>query len=245
MVHQFGIHGLAQMPSAPASLPVHQQISEFLVREIAAGRLVEGERLPPERDFAAQLGTSVRTLRKALADLSGKGMLERVQGSGNYVRRNGEVESVYSMFRLELPEGGGLPTADVLDIARMGKPADLPDFGASDEATRVRRLRYLNQTVIAVEEIWLDGASGAIEPGKLADSLYLYYKTHLGFWIARAEDRVTMAAVPDWAPAAFGVRPGAPTGYIERLSWAQRPAPVEFSRTWFDTARAVYLQRLI
>ncbi|WP_341211586.1 GntR family transcriptional regulator [uncultured Limimaricola sp.] len=233
------------MPDAPAALPLHLQISELLIREIASGRLVDGERLPPERGLAVRLGTSVRTLRKALADLSDKGMLERVQGSGNYVRRSARVESVYSMFRLELPEGGGLPRAEALDITRMDKPADLPRFGTAAQATRVRRLRRLNQTVMAVEEIWLDGAAGMIDPAKLGDSLYLYYKTHLGFWITRAEDRVTMDAVPDWSPDAFGVRPGAPTGYIERLSWAQGPAPVEFSRTWFDTTRAHYVQRLI
>ena len=233
------------MPDAPAALPMHQQISELLMREIASGRLVEGERLPPERDYAARLGTSVRTLRKALADLSDKGLLERVQGSGNYVRRNAQAESVYSMFRLELPEGGGLPRAQVLDIARLHKPADLPAFGTAPEATRIRRLRRLNDTVIAVEEIWLDGAAGAIDPALLGDSLYLYYKTHLGFWITRAEDRVTIGEVPGWAPAAFTRPPGTVTGYIERLSWAQGPAPIEFSRTWFDTARAHYVQRLI
>ena len=179
------------MPEAPAALPLHQQISELLVREIASGRLVEGERLPPERDFAQRLGTSVRTLRKALSELSEKGMLERVQGSGNYVRRNAQAESVYSMFRLELPEGGGLPRAEVLDLARIEKPADLPGFGAAPDATRIRRLRRLNDTIIAVEEIWLDGAAGAIDPGRLADSLYLYYKTHLGFWITRAEEFIS------------------------------------------------------
>lgn len=233
------------MPEAPAALPMYQQISELLVREIASGRLVEGERLPPERDFALRLGTSVRTLRKALAELSEKGMLERVQGSGNYVRRNAQAESVYSMFRLELPEGGGLPRAEVLDLARMAKPAGLPGFGSAPDATRIRRLRRLNDTIIAIEEIWLDGAAGTIDPAKLADSLYLHYKTHLGFWITRAEDRVTIGEVPHWAPAAFTLHPGTVTGFIERLSWAQGPAPVEFSRTWFDTARAHYVQRLI
>lgn len=233
------------MQDAPAALPLHQQIAELLIREIASGRLVEGERLPPERDYAARLGTSVRTLRKALAELTEKGLLERVQGSGNYVRRNARAESVYSMFRLELPEGGGLPRAQLLDLARMQKPADLPEFGAASEASRIRRLRRLNDTIIAVEEIWLDGAVGTIDPEKLGDSLYLYYKTRLGFWITRAEDRVTVGAVPDWAPEAFTLRPGTITGYIERLSWAQGPVPVEFSRTWFDTARAHYVQRLI
>ncbi len=231
--------------AAPSALPLHQQISELLIREIASGRLVDGQRLPPERDFATTLGTTVRTLRKALAELADKGMLERVQGSGNYVRRNAQADSVYSMFRLELPEGGGLPRADVLDLARLEKPADLPAFGTASDGTRVRRLRYLNQTVIAVEEIWLDGSAGAIDPARLSDSLYLYYKSQLGFWIARAEDRVGLGTVPDWAPDAFGPRPGESVGYIERLSWAQAPAPIEFSRTWFDTTRALYVQRLI
>ncbi|MCJ8336829.1 MAG: GntR family transcriptional regulator, partial [Epibacterium sp.] len=37
----------------------------------------------------------------------------------------------------------------------------------------------------------------------------------------------------------------APVGFIERFSWADGLAPVEFSRTWFDTDKALYVQRLI
>ena len=42
----------------------------MLIRDIAAGRLSEGERLPPEREMAAELGIAVGTLRQALADLT-------------------------------------------------------------------------------------------------------------------------------------------------------------------------------
>ena len=45
-----------------------------------------------------------------MADLERKGLLERREGSGNYVRHRAEVDSVYAMFRLELIGGGGLPT---------------------------------------------------------------------------------------------------------------------------------------
>ncbi|TIM61715.1 MAG: GntR family transcriptional regulator, partial [Mesorhizobium sp.] len=31
---------------------MHQQVSEMLIREIAAGRMIEGEKLAPERDMA-------------------------------------------------------------------------------------------------------------------------------------------------------------------------------------------------
>ena len=58
------------------------------------------------------------------------GLLVRVQGSGNYVRSQPDVASVYSMFRLELVEGGGLPTAQVLSVDRLAKPLDLPPFGS-------------------------------------------------------------------------------------------------------------------
>ncbi|EEE47280.1 GntR family transcriptional regulator [Roseibium alexandrii] len=235
------------MPTASQTsnaLPLYVQISELLIRDIAAGRLLDGERLPPERDMAEELGISIGTLRKALADLTEKGLLERIQGSGNYIRQGGTNESVYAMFRLELLSGGGLPKADILEVERVSKPEGLPAFGTSGEGTRIRRLRYLNETIIAVEEIWLDGDCGYVRKDQLSDSLYRFYQKQLGFWIIRAEDRVTIKAVPDWAPEVFTKAPGTLTGYIERFSWADKPEPVEYSRTWFDTDRAHYVQRL-
>ncbi|WP_170459839.1 GntR family transcriptional regulator [Ruegeria arenilitoris] len=228
----------------PNALPIYVQIAELLIRDIAAGRLIDGERLPPERDMAAQLNVSVGTLRKSLAELEKKGMLERIQGSGNYVRETGTQNSVYAMFRLELPEGGGLPRADILSVDHLDKPADLPDFGTSRRGSRVRRMRYLNDTIIAVEEIWLDDSAGLIDRRLLSDSLYRYYQQQLGFWITRAEDRVSVGRLPDWTPANFTRPAGETVGYIERFSWSERPEPVEFSKTWFDPDRATYVQRL-
>ncbi|MFS4583075.1 GntR family transcriptional regulator [Phaeobacter sp. C3_T13_0] len=235
------------MPTARTSgtaLPLYLQISEALTREIAAGRLADGERLAPERQLAQEYGTTVRTLRKALSELEKQGMLDRVQGSGNYIRTTQTLPSVYSMFRLELHGGGGLPTADVLSVVECTKPADLPNFGTTDRGTRIRRLRYLDNIIIAVEEIWLDAGAGSVDASQLSDSLYRYYRLQLGFWISRAEDRVALGEVPNWAPANFTKSPGTTVGFIERLSWAQETAPVEFSRTWFDTDKALYVQRL-
>ncbi len=228
----------------PNALPIYVQISELLIRDIAAGRLIDGERLPPERDMAAELQVSVGTLRKSLAELEKKGMLERVQGSGNYIRETGTQNSVYAMFRLELPEGGGLPRADILSVDHLEKPADLPEFGRSNFGSRVRRMRYLNDTIIAVEEIWLDESAGRIDRNLLSDSLYRYYQQQLGFWITRAEDRVSVGTLPGWTPSNFTRPAGQTAGYIERFSWSEPAEPVEFSKTWFDPDRATYVQRL-
>lgn len=229
---------------SPQSLPIYVQIAELLTRDIIAGRLIDGERLPPERDMAAELGVSVGTLRKALRDMGKKGLIESVQGSGNYIRASGDTGTVYAMFRLELLDGGGLPRARVLSVDLMDKPADLPDFGTAARGTRIRRLRSLNDTIIAVEEIWLDADAGIVSEATMSESLYATYRKELGLWIQRAEDRVSLGAVPDWAPGAYGPRPGDTVGYVERLSWADAAVPIEFSRTWYDPARAVYVQRM-
>ncbi len=232
------------MPDSSA-LPKYIQTAELLVREIAAGRLADGAKLPPERDMAADMGVAVGTLRKALSDLEAKGLLERIQGSGNYVRHKAEAAGIYAFFRLEALEGGGLPTAEVLDIARLPKPVDLPKFGRTTEAHRIRRIRRIAGRPAALEEIWLDaGWTETVQRSEILESLYLYYRTKLGLWITRAEDQIGIGTVPDWAPDMFGLASGAPVGFIERWSRTETNEIAEYSRTWFNTEVARYVARM-
>ena len=232
------------MPDTTA-LPKYVQTAEMLIREIAAGRLVEGERLAPEREMASDLGISVGTLRKALSDLEARGLLERKQGSGNYIRSGAEASGVYALFRLELADGGGLPTAEILSVSREEKPADFPVFGRATDGHRIRRLRRLGGEPAALEEIWLDGAcADALRQDDLVESLYLFYRRALGIWITRAEDRVGVDVVPPWRVDAFPLAAGTPCGYIERVSQAQDNGTVEYSRTWYDHTRTRYVARL-
>ena len=228
-----------------SSLPKHVQLSEMLIREIISGRLIDGSRLPPERRMAADLGVAVGTLRRALSLLEEKGLLERVQGSGNYVRAQAKVDSVYAFFRLELAEGGGLPKAQVIEVAKLPKPFGAPFFGDSPLAHCIRRLRFLDKVPVALEEIWLDARfADRLKASELVDSLYFFYQKTLGLVISRIEDRVTARNVPDWSPSEFPMRPGMSAGCIERLSFAQDNQPAEFSRTWFDPVLTRYTIRL-
>ena len=231
--------------AAPGSLPLYMQISELLIRDIAAGRLIDGEKLPPERDMATQLGIAVGTLRQALKDLTAKGMLARVQGSGNYIQAKADPASVYALLRIELASGGGLPTARVLSVDRLAKDPRLPRFGISDEGHRIRRLRFLSGVVAAVEEIWLDASYAPhIAIDALSESLYLYYRQRLGLWIARAEDSIGMGPLPDWAPTAFPHPPGKALPLITRISHDQEGRAAEASWTWYDPETVRYVARL-
>ncbi|HWV47856.1 MAG TPA: GntR family transcriptional regulator, partial [Microbacterium sp.] len=63
---------------------VHQQgpsltdsLSLALERLILEGGLTDGDRLPPERELAEQMGVSRGSLREALRDLELRGLIER------------------------------------------------------------------------------------------------------------------------------------------------------------------------
>ncbi|MCV6591356.1 MAG: GntR family transcriptional regulator [Silicimonas sp.] len=232
------------MKSDSAALPMYLQTAEMLIREIASGRLLDGQKLPPEREMAEELGIAVGTLRKALDELVAKGLLERVQGSGNYVRHGSDTVGIYSFFRLEKLEGGGLPTAEVLSAERRSKPADLPTFGVSEEGHCIRRLRRLSGLAAAMEEIWLDGKwADRIAPADLSDSLYHYYRKSLGLLISRVEDKVGVGPLPDWSLPEIGATSGTLVGFVERRSLTASGEVVEYSRTWFNPERVRYVAR--
>jgi GntR family transcriptional regulator len=186
------------------------------------------------------------TLRKALAVVTDRGLIERRQGSGNYVRGGRRDVGIYALFRLEaVPGGGGLPTARVISLDRLRKPTDLPDLGSDTAmAWRIRRVRSLDGVPASVEEIWLDGRFGPLRAEQLSESLYKTYADRLGLTVTRAEDRVSVAPLPGWAPEAFGAGPGAPMGLVERRSFDQYGDPAEMSRTWFAPDRARYFARV-
>jgi GntR family transcriptional regulator len=217
----------------------------MLAREIKAGVLMDGEKLEPERIMAQRLGIAVGTLRKALTVLQEQGMLERVQGSGNYVRNlDSNNNTIYGFFRLELLEGGGLPSATVLAVKRTAGDKDV-NFSSAGQYDRVRRLRFLNERAVALEEIWLDAnySETPLTSDALTDSLYNFYKEHLGFWIARVEDSLSVDQAPPWAPQDHGGAWTQACGYVERRSWDQLGNQAEYSRTWFDTEICRYVAR--
>jgi DNA-binding GntR family transcriptional regulator len=235
----------AHKPAKP--LPVYMQIAELLARQIKAGYWRAAERLPAEAELAQTLSVAIGTLRKGLALLEQQGVLERIQGSGTYVRKVQGTQQIYELFRLELTHGPGLPTAQVLDLSRQPRPPEVPQLGpdAAAPCWRVRRLRLLSQVPVALEEIWFDAsASPVLHPQELGDSMYLFYQQRFQLWIARVEDQIAAGPAPDWASAPLGLRPGDCAGYIERTSWTAGNQIAEFSKTWFDPALCRYTSRM-
>ncbi len=61
------------------------RVAEYVLGLIEAGRLKPGDRLPPERDLADQVGVSRASLRSGIRSLQAMGVMNARQGSGTYI----------------------------------------------------------------------------------------------------------------------------------------------------------------
>jgi GntR family transcriptional regulator len=79
------------MPAPPfnpdSQVPLYVQAADYVQEQIAAERLPVGGRLPSERDLADQWGVAYQTVRRAMRELRGRGLVASVVGKGTYVTR--------------------------------------------------------------------------------------------------------------------------------------------------------------
>ena len=85
--------------------PKYQQVYASLWREIRAGRLKRGDRLPSEAELERKFGASRITVGRAVRDLQAAGLVERRAGSGTYVAVPRPAQSALS-FGLLIPDLG-------------------------------------------------------------------------------------------------------------------------------------------
>ena len=148
-------------PSAVKFRPIHtrrafEEICERIREQLALGQLKPGDKLPPERDLAQQLGVSRNVLREALRSLEMAGVLRLQKGvKGGAFIREGDTSRMNVVMRDMLSLGTisvrelSEARIDVLDlVVRLAcTHARQPDFEAleanverTELATREGRL---------------------------------------------------------------------------------------------------------
>ncbi len=138
----------------PGDGPKYLLIVDAIAASVADGRLVAGDRLPPQRDLAHDLGVSLNTVSRAYTTAIERGFLVGEVGRGTYVRGKESPMSGLPAERLTRPQAGpidfsrNLPApghgaamlADTLTV--LAQSPDLPailDYQTGDEPGRHAR----------------------------------------------------------------------------------------------------------
>ena len=112
----------------------YEKVIQYIDRLIQRGDLQVGSKLPTERAIAEELGIGRNSTREALSILHGMGMIERVQGSGNYISKNAG-NSIQRILRMMLALGSisGQEIAEFRCMMEKAVCLDLLERGLSEE----------------------------------------------------------------------------------------------------------------
>jgi GntR family transcriptional regulator, transcriptional repressor for pyruvate dehydrogenase complex len=99
---------------------VFESIVDQIQRQILAGELKPGDRLPNERDLAVRFGVSRASVREALAALQLMGLIESRVGGGTYARKDmleATISPIARILAAEIDQAG-----EPLEVRRILEP---------------------------------------------------------------------------------------------------------------------------
>jgi GntR family transcriptional regulator len=225
---------------------VHAQIEDWLAGQIAAGKLVPGDRLPTEHELAAWFGVSRMTLRHALAELARRGLVTRAVGrrGGTFVAAPKLEQDLTTLAGLseQLRRHGMVAGARVLSAsAREPGPAARAALGPG-HVYDIQRVRLADGEPIALERSLFPAARfpGLLDL-PLDASLYELLSGRYGLRPHRARESLEPVTAGPREAEALGIHAGAPLMLLERTAYAASGEPLEFARDLFrgDRTRIV------
>jgi GntR family transcriptional regulator len=231
--------------------PLYQQVESVLIGRIASGAWPPGHSLPAEPELAAELGVSQGTVRKALAGLERRNLIERRQGRGTKVLRHTSDTARFHFFRLRDLNGTAVVSRIVVLSCEPGA-ADAAEAAAlhlqeGTDVYRLRRLRLVDGVPRIFERCTLvaERLPGFHLPeGDLATELYVYFQRVHGVTIEHAEEDLSAEPAGPEEAAVLGVPPAKPLLRVQRIAFDIARRVVERRISLIDTEHYRYAVRL-
>jgi GntR family transcriptional regulator, hexuronate regulon transcriptional repressor len=148
----FGLSSLIELvrPKMSTQDRLYQELARKLIDELAQGKYKVGDRLPAERELAAEHEVSRPTVREAVIALEVQGLVEVRVGSGAYVKRLPGKEDIpgFNVSAFELTEARLLFESEAASLAAI----QITDAEIEELAKRVEDIALENQTEGGTEE---------------------------------------------------------------------------------------------
>jgi len=239
------------MQLATPGLSLHRQVFLVLRDRIVSGALPAGSPLPTEEALCEQFGVSRITVRRALADLTAQGLVERRHGVGSFVQAGSRTQRARASldFVEDVRRRHAETRVTVLGLERVAPPQDIAAFlgvdAATDKAVHVRRLRRLEGEPVMLTEAWvpLDLGRRVTAAALRRQALYEIVQAQ-GVSLGRVVQEITAVAASPQQALHLATEPGAPLLQLVRLMHGRDARPIEHLTVWLSPERSRILTEL-
>ncbi len=238
----------AEEPAGPLGITLWRRIADEVEQGIVGGDYASGERLPGEVDMARRFGVNRHTVRRALAELSERGLVRAARGSGTYVGTTRLAYPISARTRFSEIVGGAGHAPEGRLIAHRreaasGEIAQRLDIAEGDAVICLEILRSADRVPISSVTSYVSAALMP-EAARIFTKLRSMTKTlaHFGIDDYRRRQTSIKAALADSIQAErLGLSPGRPLLVVESINVDRSGRPVLTSQARFAADRVELL----
>jgi GntR family transcriptional regulator len=124
--------------------PAYSQLAAILRRRISEGVYPPGEKIPSEFVMSKEYGLSLMTVRQAIGVLTRQGLLERLHGTGTFVKSLKLTECRFTLDRLEeIFKDDQRTRVKILELSLVRADAETAEVLCIQEGSRAILIRRL------------------------------------------------------------------------------------------------------
>jgi GntR family phosphonate transport system transcriptional regulator len=227
-----------------AGVALWRQIADHIEREIVQGQLSPGTRLPAETEMAARFAVNRHTVRRALAELTDRGLLRAARGSGTFVETTRLPYPISARTRFsEIVGAAGRRAGGRLVGSSLEDASDhVAKRLAIEPGTRVIRLdilRSVDRAPVSVGTTWLPAARvpKAVRHYRATRSITRTLELSGIDAYQRHDTRVSAASADAADAAKLRLAPGRPLIVIDSVDVTPDGQPILTTRARFAADR--------
>lgn len=234
-----------------SKIPLYHQLYELLRGYILSGQWPPGALIPSEADLCETYQVSQITVRQALDNLVGDGLIYRQRGRGTFVAQPAIETSLSRIisFTEDMRQRGYTPGSRVFRAEVVeASPAIAEKLGIEpgEELAQLNRLRFADDQPLSIEKSSLVHryCPGVLEGDYASQSLRETLRRRFDIRLVRASQSIRALNAGREQAELLSIRPNAALLNIERVSYSQHNLPVELLQIFYRADRYVLYTEL-
>jgi len=217
------------------SIPLYEQVKDYLEEKITSSEWDVGHRLPTEKELTKQFGVSNITVKRAIHELVNEGVLYRQSGKGTFVKRKEEKDlSKLVSLRNEEWEKESHPhkTLSFNKEIADSRVSNALQIEINEKVYKIKRVKMDNDRPVALEYSFIPvKLVPNLSASKMEnDLLYNIFKNEHKIKLDRAKVYFSVIEANEHEANLLEVPVGEQLTVLERYTITETKAIIEYSR---------------